>query len=171
MRCVDPNVVSSETSATLQLKSLMEECGIRELGDGARLSTVQTRSLSAHLRCMSPRFVDKFLSNDADPSLTCFAVQIKQPTCNAYAYAWARKDKISIDIDLAVLPIDANGNPGDSLSAIYEPTFGGRTTLSVDTYSELERCRNQFKLSELSNMCPKLFNAFTYCEGQKWTKV
>lgn len=170
MKCVNPNVVPSEISAAGQLKAFMENGGIKKAGDVAKFSTEQTRELSAHLRFMSPKFVNKFLSNDADPSLTCFAAQIKQPINKAYAYAWARKDGLSIDIDLAVLPIDANGNPGDSLSAIYEPTFGGRTTLLVDTYNELEKCKSQCTMSELSDMCPKLFNAFKYCERQAWVK-
>lgn len=169
MKYIDPNVVSSETSSMTSLRMLMEECGITSVGKGAKLSTAQTCSLSAYLRCMSPKFLNKFLSSDADPSLTCFAAQIQQSTGEAYAYAWARKDKLSIDFDLAVLPLDSDGNPGNSISAIYEPTFEGRTTLSADTYSELERCANNFTMSQLSNMCPKLFNAFQYCEKKKWT--
>lgn len=168
MKTVNPNVVSSEISASANLKSLMERCGIRATGEGAKLSTNVTRELSGYLRCMSPRFVNKFLSDDENPSLICFAARIPQPKGEAYAYAWARKDKLSIDIDLAVLPLDAAGNPGEFLSAIYEPTFGGRTTLSVDTFSELEECSNRFTMSNLSSMSEKLFNAFMYCEGQKW---
>ena len=157
----DPNIVSSEVSSFNSLQKRMHQYGIVNSGDGAKLTPEETRDLSASLKCMSSNFVGKFLSDDNNPSLTCFAAQIQQSSGAAYAYVWARKDKLSIDIDLAVLPLR-----GNTISAIYEPTFVGRTTLSADTYSDLENCTRNFRVSDLESTCSGLYNAFKYCMEQ-----
>lgn len=161
MQKKDPNIVSSEVSSFNSLQTRMQQYGIINLGDGAKLTPKETRDLSASLMCMSHRFTGKFLSDGNNPSLTCFAAKIGQSSGDAYAYVWARKDKLCIDIDLAVLPL-----AGNTISAIYEPPIDGRTTLSADTYSDFENCSRNFKVSELESTCSGLYNAFKYCMEQ-----
>jgi hypothetical protein len=162
----DPNVVSSVVSATNDLKEFVARHDVTKVSEGARLDAQDTRQLSSFLHCISPRFVEKFLADENNPSLTCYIAKIARPIGEAYAFAWARIDKLSIDVDLAVLPLDTAGNPGDIISAIYEPTFSGRTTLSADTYDTFSKCPEHFDFQQLSAICPPLYNAFEYCSGK-----
>ena len=161
MKKNNPNIVPSDVSSFNSLQAEMQRCGIMNLDDGAKLTPQETRDLSESLNFMSPRFTEKFLSDDNNPSLTCFAAQIQQPSGVAYAYVWARMDKLSIDLDLAVLPLG-----GNTISAIYEPPIDGRTTLSADTYSDFTNCPRNFKVSDLESTCSGLYNAFKYCMEQ-----
>lgn len=161
MKKNNPNIVSSDVSSFNSLQAQMHQCGIVKLGDGAKLTPQETRDLSASLKFMSPCFTGKFLSDDNNPSLTCFAAQIQQTSGAAYAYVWARMDKLSIDLDLAFLPLG-----GNTTSAIYEPPIDGRTTLSANTYSDFMNCPRNFKVAELESTCSGLYNAFKYCMEQ-----
>jgi hypothetical protein len=163
MKTVKPNVVTSDVSALSDLKEFMVQLGISNAGEGVTFTSAETRQLSSCLRCISPRFVEKFLPNDSTASLTCFGALISRPMGEAYAFAWARIDKLSIDVDLAILPLDGEGNPGNVISAIYEPTFDGRTTLSADTVNNFANCPKHFDVQQLSAVCPQLHEAFKYC--------
>lgn len=151
MRTKKPTVYPSEVSAATKLKIFMESNGVYDTGDGVKYLSNATRELSAHFRCFSKGFCDKFLPQGVnDAKLTCFGGKINWNDQDAYAYLWARKDSVSIDIDLAILPLDENGNPGETISAIYHPIFEGRTALAAEVASQIDAVPQNFKIETLS---------------------
>lgn len=164
MRTKKPMVCPSEVSATTKLRTFMEERGVCGDGDGVKYLPKEARELSSHLGCFSKDFCDKFLPQDgSDVRLTCFGGKINWNSQDAYAYIWARNDGLSVDIDLALLPFDANGNPGETISAIYHPKFEGRTAFAAEVASQIDAVPLNFKIETLSAEYRVVAEAFKYC--------
>ena len=165
MKPKDPNVCPTAVSARADLDEFMHGVGVNQLDDGVCLSAENTRQLSAHLKCISQKFVEKFLPSDGSKEeLTCFAGKILWNNIESYAYVWTRIDHLCVDIDYALLTCDTNGSVGKEISAVYEPTFVGRTSKTESVSAQIQSCTGKFKISDLSTSAPVLYNAFNHCE-------
>lgn len=158
-----PNIRVTEVSAQQELSGFLNDLGVVSVGDGARLTDEQMKTLSIHFACISEGFCNKFLPEGGPSTLTCCCGKIMRNDEMAYAFVWARNDGPNIDIDYAVLSCEDDSVPGRVISAVYHPIFPDRTTLSASSASQFILSTGGFKLAALRPQHKALADAFESC--------